>query len=386
MKRNSVVFFIGVCFILHGCKQSPVSTVDLHVIDLDQSSFPKCIEDNYNEFVRYIPLETNKDVLIEQSSRLVYFSEERIIMINNRQGDVFVFDGNGKILSFFNRMGSGPEEYKKLLSSEVIYDPFNREIFVMEREHCHVYSENGNYLRDLLYPRRKEYTEAYSFDKETLLVFDANTLTDSAFVLISKKDGKILSCINLHLKNRISNQLVVSREGNRVNIRIGVQKQQLIKDGENFILAEISSDTIYKFTKDRQLIPLLTRKPSVHEYGDNNPFKVFQPIKVTDKIIFGFFYKQNLLNPERPESFSLLYDLDKHQPFDFSSSMEEDFIGGFSSRERTDLPANLFVLRNFPDLILERIEDGKLQGQKIKELAKNLKDEDNPVIQVIRFK
>ena len=87
-----------------------VSERGLPVIDLTQINHP-LIEEQFMELVGYVTLETREDILIDRGRRLVHFSDKRIVMINFRFGDIFVFDGSGKIISSFNRMGPGPHEY-----------------------------------------------------------------------------------------------------------------------------------------------------------------------------------------------------------------------------------------------------------------------------------
>jgi hypothetical protein len=201
MNSNKSLILTSLIIFLIGCnsyKKNHQETSEqqptvLPVIDLN-ATFPKWEKADMAE-LEYIPLETRKDVLIDKFKRFVYISENRIIMVNPSIGDIFVFDGQGKIVSHFNRRGNGPGEYPRSYGL-MIYDEPNREIFLFYYNRCLVYSEDGSYLRTLDIPQTKNYAEAYSFDNESLLAFDSNVETDSVYVFLSKKDGSVLSCIN----------------------------------------------------------------------------------------------------------------------------------------------------------------------------------------------
>jgi hypothetical protein len=383
MKR--LFFFVSLIFLLSGCSQVK-QTKDIPVMYIGQSSYPE-YEGDFEELVKYIPLETNDDVLIDTRRQLLHFSDNRIVMLNLRQGDICVFDGKGKVLSHFNHKGQGPQEYTDLrysYGSVVVYDEDDRTIYIMEsRGRCQIYAEDGRYLRNFYFSTDgKQYSEAYNFDKESILAFNANMETDSAYFLLSKKDGTILSCIDVPLHDRISNRKTVQIES-RTMVQSGLPRQQLLKDGDDFIFAEFSSDTIYRFTKDKRLIPLLTRTPPVMNGKSNEAYLVFQPLKVTDTYVLGYSYVHDF---QQPRITQLLYDMKKRQTFKCGDSSIEYFVGGYNIEDRTDLPAGVYVMNGFPDRILNQIKAGELEGTKIKEIAETLDAEDNPVLQIIKFK
>ena len=80
--------------------------------------------------VNYIPLETSDKVLLDNYGRIAFSSSEKIIAINSEKGDVFFFDGKGKIVSQFNRKGQSGQEYQSILT--LIYDEENNEIIIQD--------------------------------------------------------------------------------------------------------------------------------------------------------------------------------------------------------------------------------------------------------------
>ncbi|MDZ4058585.1 MAG: 6-bladed beta-propeller, partial [Bacteroidales bacterium] len=67
------------------------------------------------ESIEYIPLETNRNSMIDKVSWSSLVFENNKYYIRTRfEESIFVFDSVGKFLFKFNRTGRGPEEYEYL--------------------------------------------------------------------------------------------------------------------------------------------------------------------------------------------------------------------------------------------------------------------------------
>ena len=86
-------------------------------IDMNQAYPEKtiCLQEVAN--VKYIPLETTDDALF--NGTLVNLSSQGIAGFNKKEGDILVFDGNGKVISSFNHLGQGPNEYPQIFHLDV---------------------------------------------------------------------------------------------------------------------------------------------------------------------------------------------------------------------------------------------------------------------------
>ncbi len=76
----------------------------------------------------YIPLETNKEVLLDRSARIFHVSDSKILVTNKIRGEVFIFDMDGKAVSVFNVKGG----LGVVLITFVVYDEPNNEVFVLD--------------------------------------------------------------------------------------------------------------------------------------------------------------------------------------------------------------------------------------------------------------
>lgn len=74
-----------------------------------------------------------------------------------------------------------------------------------------------------------------------------------------------------------------------------------------------------------------------------------------------------------------------------SESKNKDFIGqkvhldASGGMSEADIPANISIQSMAPSWLIDAYNEGKLSGR-LKEIAANLKEEDNPVFMIIKFK
>jgi hypothetical protein len=370
-------------FLLAGCagapqKKSEPKLVQIPVINLSTTYPVK----NFEGIVELecIPLETKNSFLIAGYNTLNYVSEERIIIANPRIGDVLIFDGHGKSLSRFNHKGSGPEEYPYILKTA--YDDKNREIFIFTPTFAIAYSEQGEYKKRWNYGKIKAFNEVFNFDDESLLAHVDNTgRTDSSYVFISKSSGEILSIINLPVENVIATSI---KEKNQI---LSLPTQQLFRDGDGFILSPISLDTVYRLTKEKQLVPLLARTPSVQ--NSVHP-SVFIPALVTDEFIMflQFIIKLDINNPN-PSIDSQFFVYDRGENQFYGNVKWGDDKGIPIMNTYTEFQKNWHAFLLDIHSIRESIGSNRYSDKlndKLKALAPTLDDDDNPVLVVTKFK
>jgi hypothetical protein len=395
MNRNRtilLIFFIIVS--LAGCNKSK-RVSDIPVIDLSKD-YPerKFTIQELAEDIDYVALETSDSVLFDRRGKVVYVSEERIIAMNPQQGDVFVFGRDGKIISIFNHKGRGPTEYSNL--AQLVYDARNREIFVYAAyiNKITVYSETGKYRRHFNAPEKSEMV-LYDFDEETLLGYDKLITSDGfrtkPYLFLSKTDGNIVAELNWEFKKRYSGRLnvkYVDKEGKERVKYIILGFSNNWNNGNNFVIGEMASDTIFQLTRDKKFIPLLARIPSVHKHG----VRIFlTPILKTDKFILMGKIIVNLEQIESDfesglKSFTgsrLWYDFTNGEIYvpqidnedcSYSHSFDSDIV--IAKNMGTDLIS--------ADYLVGQREAGKLTG-KLKEIAETLVEDDNPVLMIVKF-
>ena len=132
MKRLKMALVI-ILFIMTGCGGGKKDVArDDGIITIDvTASYPKkeLLLQNFMD-VEYIALETT-DEFINQGN--VLDIGEKYVLVGNKSilnGDLFVYDRNGKALRKINRKGQGSEEYTTIYG--VILDEDNDEIFIYD--------------------------------------------------------------------------------------------------------------------------------------------------------------------------------------------------------------------------------------------------------------
>lgn len=388
MKRTK--FFLFLLLVLTGCQWSNrnQATDSIPQIDLSRSYSKKEIHLRDIADVEYIPLETTGDVLLANNRRPVHISDRYILVTNRRQGDIFVFKRNGKIDSHFNHRGRGGMEYTS--SQSIVFDEKNREIFVVDRfstSRIMVYSMTGEYKRTLKYPGKLSLT-AYGFDDQTLFVYDdyglsQNKYNPRPYMFLSKEDGSMISALNLTLPVRYSEKIwmeTTDDAGNPITTSLNISIPYHRYYGEDFVVADISSDTIFRLAKNKDLIPLAVRTPSVHAA---EPRTVWTSKLTTDK--FMVLEKKTLDFKKKIPSTTLMYE------FETGQINEITFINDdFPSREwemspDVAVPENTAALLMDASILVEAYENHELKGE-LGELAVTLGEEDNPVLMIVKFK
>ena len=378
-----------ICFLLSFGDAN--QTVKIPVVDLTKN-YPE------KEFVvdeadkKYVILETTDDVLADRSFSIKYTSDQRIIAINSRQGDIFIFNGAGKVVSFFNNKGGSSREYLSLQS--IVYDEQNKEIFVLDsqdKNQCLVYSEDGKFVRKLNFPEESLISELLDFDEQTLLAYtpsyerrNVDVFEKMPYMFISKKDGRILSHLDLSFPERISNTL--RSQGGRSALNIySMLHPNMVKVGKEWIIANNSSDTVYLLTLDKKLTPLVVRTPT---FIKDNKIVTMGVYLKTEKYLF--FTTQTDYLSEMFEKFTpgrgpvelspskdLALDLQTGELFIIKGITRFPCLIDVSGKATV----NSFGAYNLKNLL----KDGKVEG-KLKEIAQKIDEEDNPVVEIAKYK
>ncbi|MDR2913889.1 MAG: 6-bladed beta-propeller [Tannerella sp.] len=343
--------------------------------------------------VEYIPFETNDNALMSRSAKIFYVSDDYIIAANIVEGDVFVFDGNGKWKHSFNHKGQGSEEYIYLNS--IAFDEKAKEIFVCEwfssNPKILVYGENGEYNRTLPCPP-DFWPNLYNFDDETLFVYDDYGIfnmegySNRPYLFMSKKDGSFTDSLNIHLPVRLSNTSVWHGEENGQpmtysrSMRISYNRSY----GKNFLIADWSADTIFRLTPQKELQPMIVRKPPMQS---TDPKILLSNFLVTDKFILLGVHKMDynaLKNGEEISQKQLMYDFGtgeinvyRLKNKDIPSSTNVTIMDAIT-------PENTGITMYNAAFLFDLDGKGEAKGD-LKELLNTLNEDTNPVLVKIKF-
>ena len=401
MKQN--VVYVLLLIMVFSCKSDnkQLSNSDIPVIDLLKNYPKKEIHLQEIADIEYVALETTDDVLLGESFCIIFHvSDEYILISDRRQAEIFVFNRDGKIITHFNRKGQRDSEYTSI--NLAVFDEKKEEIFVFSSDKkIVVFTLKGEHIRTLEYPIKLNIRESWDFDDETLLVYDellnglitsirANfnsssvTIDPNPYKLISKKDGSVVSTLDINLTERYQNVTFESVGGNAyAGYQIDAPNNRLF--GQDRVLADMSSDTIYLLSQNGDFNPLFIRTPSVHK---SKPTIVWTTLLTTDKFIvlhkavldFEAAKQRNKVPPQ-----ILMYEFETGEIYEVHFVNDEYEGKGLAEVGSTTIARNMAAhFYSMPELI-KHYEEKKLKGN-LGKLVATLDADDNQVVAIMKFK
>lgn len=385
MKRGTTILAI-ILFIagITGCNQSNTKS-DLITVDVGISYPTKELMLQDFMDVEYIALETNDEFI---THGIVMAIGNKYIIIKNRtnDGDIFVFDRNtGKGLRKINRLGQSGEEYSFIYG--IVLDEDSDEIFVncVQTNKIYVYDLFGNFKRSFKYADTLQSLDIFNYDKDNLICYDSslyykvgeNRGSQSYHTIISKQDGSVTR--NIYIPFDIIKAPVVRKgEGTAVS-----SVTSIIPYHDNWLLVEISSDTIYNYiSKENKLSPFFVKTQT------SDPEIFLTMGTMTDRFYFMKTIK-NIFDFTTGRGFpntDLMYD--KQENAVFSPAILNDDYVKKQEVNMTSKPIN-GIIATYQNLsankLVEAYENNELKG-KLKEIAAELDEESNPVIMLVKYK
>ena len=390
MKKTNLILAITLLSVITGCGRREL-TDDFITIDVTKSYPVKNLILQDFMDVEYVTLETSDEFVTQ--GNVMAIGKDNILVTNlNRDGYIFIYDRSGMGLRKINRMGRGPEEYTSAYS--IVLDEDNNEIFVHDYSgrKIVVYDLFGKFKRSLKYNNDDEvlrYDFIRNYDRNHLICYDATGtfFEERAFghSVISKEDGSVTRKIEFPFNEKKSTMIRI-QEGD-ITFTSTVPFKPILPYQNQWIVAQPSSDTIYRYLPDNSLVPFIVRTPSIHSM---NPEVFLSPELITENYYFimttekvGKIHRDMLL--AFPETY-LMYDRREKALFRYTV-----YNGDFANEEEVSIssgPANdeIAICKTLDAYqLVEDYEKGQLKG-KLKEIAATLDKEDNPVIMLIKYK
>lgn len=376
------LLFIASCNV--NVKQSDKSLI---TIDLRKSPSSKKILLQDIAEIEYIPLGNDSDFL--SSVRFMTVTDNYIW---TRGGDnareILRFDRTGKENYKFSHYGQGPEEYLYINSETINEKTQEIHVYDMHSNKVLVYNFAGAFLHSF---KLKHVDRLTNFNDSVLICYHSDyTKIDPTFMpyytLMSKEDGHLLRRIDLpYIIDNQQKLSVVTTDTAGERLVFSTMYQPLVRtlDG-SFIFNELSTDTIYRFSLDGELAPIMVRKPSIVD--DNTVFLEYG-LETKDYIFFNKT-QTNKNNPK--EMFSdegWVYEKNEGKIFKVevvNEDYEEEPVSLCSHIMQYQHPLGYTSIVYSTHKLLEALEKGQLKG-KLKEIAENLKEEDNDVLVLLKF-
>jgi len=362
----------------------------LPVIDLTKNYPKKEIRLQDIADIEYIRLETTDDLLLSGNVKLSAVTDKYLLLHEPLLGDIYVFNRKGKLHSRFKHKGQSGQEYMWITGgcAGTFFDEKAEEIYVCS-QYIQVYSLSGEYKRTLKINTIERARTVFHFNDEALLVYE-DTVIDpgfekdtkaSPYSLISKKDGSLISVLDIHFPERYSNREQVLLDNNMYTANILAYPDNR-HYGQDFVIADISSDTLYLLKQNKELIPLFTRKPSIHASVD--PKTIWAPQFTTNKfMILGLI--PLVFNPEGGKFPVLMYEFETGEISSITFLYADERRGKWGSGSPTATAKNSTAELIHTEYIIENYRLKRLKGE-LEKLAQTLDEDDNPIVRIVTFK
>lgn len=368
-------FLILILFI---CSCSPNNKNDLIRFDTNKSYPQKEIYLQDICEMDYIRIEDS--VMITGRPRLI---TDSLIIYSNSEGELILYDMEGNFVRKFCHAGSGPGEYPYI--GKVVYDSYAKLLIVSHNHEILYYTLEGEFIKSLSIDNQYFLWEIKDYNEQYLLCNNNLSLT-SAYVFVSKKTGEIVDSINLKLKAPISPSISVEQNG--MTFTYSAKYYNLVNAREGFLLSNISADTFYCLNKQKEIKPVLTRIPSIHEQA--TPILINAWIETVPYYFLSTVEKK--YDPNTDEGFTQSYFMIEKEgqniyvPKILNRDIEDSYIElDPLAIERTwDARKGILVLN--AEELLEAYKKGKIKSQKLIDIVKNMKEDSNPVLMFMTFK
>ena len=269
MNNNSSIFYILLVGFMSCCSSNKQEKDSLAFVDV-RKIYPEkeiLLTDIAN--VTYLYLNSDDDDYLYKG-RIFCITANTIVIEDEVSGSILFFSKDGLPKSRFNRKGQGPGEY--LGARQVIYDEKSDDVFVLSygiANYFLVYSSSGEYKRKITLPEGTNVQSFHSFDDVSLFVFDGSyerrkfipldndsqtDFFDSHFIRIDKTDGKVLDYVELPTNNTVLKDKATGTP---------FATRRLIKCKDGVLLCNPETDTVFLYSKDKTLTPVIHKTPSV---------------------------------------------------------------------------------------------------------------------------
>ena len=341
--------------------------------------------------VEYVPLETTDDILLSGNAALSAVGDKYILVHEFQLGDIYLFDRHtGKLKSHFNHKGGSGMEYNWIKNGTIL-DEKAEEIYVCS-QYIQIYSLEGKYKHTLKIDCFSHDMSILNYDDQSLLIYDDIVIepgreketTHTPYRFISKKDGSPMGTLDIYFPQRVP-IAIAQQEGNMWR-PYKFSYPSNARFGDDLMLMNVSSDTLYKLSPQKRLTPIFTRTPSVYASKLRN---IWMPLLTTDKfMLFGTFVIDfNSTGGKIPK---FMYDFKTGQ-VKRVSIIDHELNYGIRGPREWDSGSGTAIAKNksaefvSAPAMLEAYQKKRLKGNG-NEVAKNLLEDDNQVVRILTFK
>ena len=383
--------YIAALTLLVGCtgnKGADHQTDELITIDVT-ADYPEkeLIMQDFMD-VAYIRLDNSDEYITQGVVKAV--GKNHIFITNiNSDGDIFVFDRRGKGLKKINRKGGSGEEYNSIYN--IVCDEKKQEFFVNDNftNKVLVYDFEGNYKRTLPYQKDCKFVDIQNFGQGELICSNSTfsrtkETTISPIYVISKQDGTVVATPDIKYGEKKSATMRIENEGKLFGLSPSTVFP-ILPMGDDQILLELSSDTVYRYSSDHSIKSFLVRTPSIQTM---NPEVFLFTSLFTDKYYFmEAVRKEYDFNLKKGfPSTNLVYDTNDKRIYTYKVYNDDFTTQDEVNLKSRPLGGDILSWQTLEAYkLIEAYEKGELKGR-LKEIAATLNEDSNPVIMLLKSK
>ena len=365
--------FLCLCCVLSVSAQKPV------VINLAKAISESPKEIMLNELasdIRYVPLETTDDCLMNNEFYIMQYTGEDIIT-----SGIFHFDKNGKFLNKIGSKGQGPEEYLQGLFA--FGDWKNKLLYVQNWTTLTCYGFDGTFVRSVPTPQLNM-GAAGLFDENHILysndIYYADKANPIQLYMVDSQNGKTVSKWRGHLEENKKYGMILTSRDFMYNYDNSLFYKPALENVIFKILSPKKRQLVYKFDCSGKDIDVSA--------DEVDPKKRFQFLSVywakeTDQYLFVNYEMKNI---------SRLGIYDKEKKTFTNVTIKDNLAGGYDIHPAWTSDDNHLLMVYYAGGLLQdkekRYSTGLLPERKkeLDELLKNIKEDDNPVVILVTLK
>lgn len=371
------------------CGRTNETTTKTIIVDVEKDFPQKEIYLQDIADIEYIPIATSDSALVNSTPSTV--SNEGIVTRGGKVGEILIFDAKGQHLQGrICRRGQGPEEYNAIIFK--IVDWKRKEVFIADYTSLKVYDFSGNYLRTLL--------------KENIMDMDIHNLDDNyllcskdrqgakepyrPYFTLSKNDGKA-DTLSIEVPYFIASNRKILWDDGHTSDAYGLLPL-LYSCKDKIWLTSFALDTVFQLhpnlKKEPVMIPLHAptkdkEAPLLHFLGMNDLYAWISRIPRNVKVRMS-----DMSAGMQEKSKVYMYDKSNREWFEpvyhNRAINNRDMDLKYINLSPVSYGYGLITL-NAMDLV-EAYQNGEITDDKLKKIASTLKEEDNPVLMLLKFK
>lgn len=377
MIKKLYIFIIAICLLscVNDKRNEKIKNID---IDVNNSQY---VYKNIFKLKDIVYLETKRECLISEISQLILI-DNKFVILDKKNGVVYMFDKSGKFISKIGSMGHGPGEYVRPKYVVVNKDKFIK-VYDSAQRRINIYNFDGEYVKSVNLNRvLRSFGE---FRNGNYWGFVSNIKCgklDRKVVkfLIFDKDGKELKSINgeeVIDKLHINNSYITNTWTSNVSFTEPYSDYLFLFDGEEVKKHFKINPLKFKLPDNiKKELQKLSPESSAKQINNSNKYtkKYFTKLNryiETEKYVFGFTFGKTAI---------FFHDKNLNKTYSFSAEdYELNNISFF-------LPSllvedNMYTVIEPSGYIKGAINHGSISiKDSLRVVLEKLKPSDNPVI------